>query len=227
MIRSVVADFRRSLALLRRFLTLVHAQLFAVATLSLLCVAPRAVVSAQETAGPSFPLGVHVGIPQGEFAENVAIAGGLGGGALGLIDVDVNTTNAILGANIGLQLGVPGPFPRPYVGALIGFSAFTTSSSVSGSNSADEAFASSTNSSDAAFARTAIAGFYIPVGSRGTVIDLGARYNWNGEEVEYLTPGDITEDINGAIVLNPRRTRADLLTVVIGVSMRPRRMMSK
>ena len=227
--------------------------------LAVLCAAPFAILSAQGTSGRSFPLGLHVGIPQGEFAENVAIAGGLGGGAifpfagvlgfraelgvmiygaetrrvplgggaLGLIDVDVTTTNAILGGNIGLELGVPGPYVRPDIGGLIGFSAFTTSSSVSGSNSADEAFASSTNSSDAAFAKTVIAGLYIPVGSGGTVIDIGARYNWNGEEVEYLTPGDITEDINGDIVLNPRRTRADLLTIVIGVSVRPRRMMSK
>jgi len=221
---------------------------FAVASLFL--AAPLSSLSAQEDYRPSFPLGLHIGLPQGEFAENVNFAGGLGGGvifpfggvlgvraevgfmvygsetrrlplgggALGLIDVDVTTTNAIFGGNIGLQLGVPGPSITPYVGGLIGFSAFTTSSSVSGSNSTDEPFANSTNSADAVFAKTVIAGLYIPVGAGTMTLDLGARYNWNGKEVEYLTPGDITEDAFGNIVLSPRRTRADLLTIVIGIT---------
>lgn len=219
----------------------------------LLGTAPLVALDAQETSGPVFPVALQVGIPQGAFAENVAIAGGasggvilpfagilgfraelgfmiygsetrrvpLGGGALGLINVDVTTTNVIVGPNVGVQLGVPGPYLRPYIGALIGFSLFSTSSSVSGSNSSDEAFASSTNSSDGVFAKTVIAGLYIPWGAEGATIDLGARYNWNGKEVEYLTPGDITEDVGGNIVLNPRRSRADLLTIFIGITMPP------
>ncbi len=206
--------------------------------------------------GVSFPVGLHVGVPQGDFAENVKVAGGLGGGAiwgigpilglragfdfmvygserrrvplgggaLGLIKVDVTTTNAIFGGNIGAQLGTPGPTIRPYLGGMIGFSSFSTTSSVSGSNSADESFASSNNSSDNAFSKIALAGIYIPAGRGSTMIELGARYTWNGKEVSYLTPGDITEDgITGDIILTPRRTRADLLTVVLGVTIRPGR----
>lgn len=208
--------------------------------------------------GISLPVGLHIGVPQGEFAENVKIAGGvgvsglfpiasefgfragldfliygadtrrvpLGGGALGLITVDVNTTNAIVGGNLGFQMGMPGPRPRPYLGGLIGFSAFTTSSSVSGSNSSDEPFASSTNSNDVAFSKIALAGLYIPFAKGRTIVDLGVRYTWNGKEVRYLTPGDITEDVGGDIVINARRSRADLLTVVLGVAIRaggPRR----
>jgi hypothetical protein len=109
----------------------------------------------------------------------------------------------------------------PYLGGVIGFSAFTTTSSVEGSNSADEPFATSTNSSDGAFAKTAIAGLYIPLASGRAMIDLGLRHTWNGRKVRYLTEGDITEDVNGDIVLTPRETRADILTIVVGVTIRP------
>lgn len=201
------------------------------------------------------PVSLNIGVPQGEFAENVRIAGGfsggviwkvggpvalradigvmiygserrrvpLGGGALGLISVDVTTTNAIFGGSIGGQLGVPGPTIMPYVGGMIGFSAFTTTTSVEGSNSTNEPFASSTNSNDGTFAKSAIAGLYIPVGRSGNVhLDLGARHTWNGERVRYLTRGDITEDINGDIVISPRESRADILTFVLGVTIAPK-----
>lgn len=201
----------------------------------------------------AIPVGLHIGLPQGEFSENVNIAGGLGGGllwrvagplalradlgfliygsetrrvplgggALGLINVDVTTTNSIFGGSVGAQLGMPGPTIMPYLGGSIGFSAFTTSSSVRGSNSADEPFASSTNSSDGTFAKTAAAGLYFPFGKGTTVFDLGVRHTWNGENVRYLTPGDITEDANGDVILNPRQTRADFLTIVLGVTFTP------
>jgi hypothetical protein len=201
--------------------------------------------------GFSVPINLQLGIPQGEFAQNVNLAGGfgvggifalnewfgirgqldvqiygserrrvpLGGGALGLITVDVNTTNAIVGGALGFQLGVPGPSVRPYAGAMIGFSSFTTQSSVTGTNSQDTPFASSTNSVDNAFAKIVYGGLYIPVGNSS--FDIGVRHTWNGESVRYLTPGDITEAINGDIVLTPNNTRADLLTVTVGLTLRP------
>jgi hypothetical protein len=203
----------------------------------------------------AIPVGLQLGLPQGEFAENVNFAGGLGGGvlwkvggpvalradigfmiygsetrrvplgdgALGLINVDVTTTNSIFGGSLGGQVGVPGPTVMPYLGGSIGFSAFTTSSSVEGSNSNDEPFASSTNSNDGTFAKTAFAGLYLPFGKGTALVDLGVRHTWNGENVRYLTPGDITEDTNGNVVLTPRQTRADFLTVIIGITFTPGR----
>ena len=200
----------------------------------------------------SVPFALQVGLPQGEFAENVAVAGGLGGGvlwnfggivgfraemgvmvygsdtrrvplgggALGLINVDVTTTNTIFNGGLGLQLGVPGRSVSPYLGGLIGFSSFTTTSSVSGTNSNDEAFASSTNLSDGTFATTVMAGIYLPIGRGKVMLDLGVRHTWNGERVRYLTEGDISEDVNGDVVLSPRETRADLLTITLGVTVR-------
>lgn len=201
----------------------------------------------------SVPINLQLGVPQGEFANNVNLAGGfgvggifglsewfgiraqldvqiygaerrrvpLGGGALGLINVDVTTTNAIVGGALGFQVGLPGPSVRPYAGAMIGFSSFTTSSQVSGTNSQDDPFASSTNSVDNAFAKIVYGGIYFPIGSGNSSFDLGVRHTWNGESVRYLTPGDITEAINGDIVITPNNTRADLLTITVGVTLRP------
>jgi hypothetical protein len=216
-----------------------------------LILAAAAMPLAAGAQGFSIPINLQLGIPQGEFAENVNLAGGfgvggiyafnewfglrgqldvqiygserrrlpLGGGALGLITVDVNTTNAIVGGALGVQLGMPGPGLRPYAGAMIGFSSFTTQSQVSGSNSQDTPFASSTNSVDNALARIVYGGLYIPFGSSS--FDIGVRHTWNGESVRYLTPGDISEDINGNILLTPNNTRADLLTITVGATLRP------
>ncbi|MBK7907435.1 MAG: hypothetical protein IPJ78_12870 [Gemmatimonadetes bacterium] len=221
------------------------------ALLVLLLIAAPALAAQQSTV--AIPVGLQLGIPQGEFAQNVNFAGGvgggvlwkvggpialradlgfliygsetrrvpLGGGALGLINVDVSTTNSIFGGSLGGQIGVPGRTVMPYLGGSVGFSAFTTSSSVRGSNSSDEPFASSTNSNDGTFAKTAFGGLYIPFGEGTTVFDLGVRHTWNGENVRYLTPGDITEDGSGNVILNPRQTRADFLTVFIGITFTP------
>lgn len=146
----------------------------------------------------------------------------LGGGPLGLIRVNVNTTNTIFNGGIGLQAGMPGPTVSPYVGGSIGFASFVTSSSVSGSNQySGDAFASSNNYSDGTFAKTLYGGVYIPVGSKGGAIDLGLRYHFNGE-ARYLTDDDISFDQNNDPVLSPRFSRADLLTIQVGFSFKRR-----
>ncbi len=140
----------------------------------------------------------------------------LGSGALGLVNVDVNTTNNILVGGIGLQMGHPGRALNPYLGGSLGFSYFFTASSVSGAHqSSSEPFASSTNYSDATVAKTMFGGLYIPVGAGGGTIDLGVRYHWNGE-ARYLTDRDIAFDSRNNPVLTPRRTRADLITIQVG-----------
>lgn len=218
----------------------------AVAGLLLASVAP---LSAQG----GIPINLQVGLPQGEFKDNVAVAGGfgfagifpiatefgiragldiqiygnetrrvpLGGGALGLINVDVTTTNAIIGGSIGAQIGLPDDRVKPYIGGMIGFSNFNTNSRVAGSNSDDQPFASSTNLSDNAFSKHVLGGIYFPMRRGSALIDLGVRYTWNGESVRYLTPGDVNEDpVTGDVVLSPNETRADLLTVTLGVTLR-------
>lgn len=227
------------------------------ATLVVLALSVSAgVVTAQDAPSARFgrlavPVYLQLGIPDGDFAENVDVAGGVGGGVLvrltehvgfraelqfmvygsetrrvplgngplGRIDVDVTTTNTIFGGGLGLQAGLPGPTARPYIGGSLGFSNFSTSSSVKGSNSNDEPFASSRNYSDFVFAKHLFGGLYLPIRAGAAVIDLGVRYTWNGREVRYLTEGDIIDDPDGPPIIQPRRTRADLWTVVIGVTL--------
>lgn len=209
---------------------------------------PAASLSAQG----GFVVNGQLGIPQGEFGENVEVAGGFGlglifplasefglrlgfdlqiygndtrrlvipAGPLGNINADVTTTNAIIGLGIGGQLGLPGERPKPYVGGMLGFSNFNTNTSAKGENTDSEPFASNTNASDNAFSKQVLAGMYFPLAGGNILFDLGARYTWNGETVRYLTRGDISEDAFGNVILNFRETRADLLTVTLGVTFR-------
>lgn len=219
------------------------------ALVALLAGSSAASLHAQENSTRfAVPLHLDLGLPQGEFAENVAIAGGFGGGFMftiarhvalraeldfmiygserrtylvnlgpaGIVDVDVTTTNAIIHGGIGAQVGTPGPRTTPYLGAMIGFSNFSTTSSVEGFNNNDEPIEAETNLSDNTVSKSLYAGFYFPTNG-GVSWDLGVRYTWNGESVRYLTRGDIVDDGFGNVVLTPRETRADLLTVRIGL----------
>jgi len=141
----------------------------------------------------------------------------LGGGPLGLIQIDVNTTNSIFAGGLGLQLMAPGPRVRPYANASAGFSYFVTSSSAEGTES-NEAFASSSNYEDGGFAWTAGGGLYIPLYSRRTTVslDLGARWIDNGER-DYLREDGITF-VNNEVQLNPVSSKAQGLQYMLGVT---------
>lgn len=212
-------------------------------------VLPAAPLAAQNG---GFIINGQLGIPQGEFAENVAVAGGFGlgmlfplasefgiragfdlqlygndtrrlvipVGAAGNINADVTTTNAIVGLGIGAQLGLPGERAKPYVGGMLGFSNFNTNTSASGEESDSSPFASNTNASDNVLSKQAMAGMYFPLAQGSILFDLGARYTWNGKSVRYLTPGDISEDAFGNVILNIRESPADILTVTMGVTIR-------
>lgn len=230
-------------------LRFVARQLALVALVALVAPLPSAAQQAQESSTRfAVPLHLDLGLPQGEFAENVQIAGGFGGGFMiaiarhvalraeldfmiygserrtyevnlgpaGIIDVDVTTTNAIVHGGIGAQVGTPGPRPTPYFGGMIGFSNFSTTSSVQGFDTNDDEIDARTNLSDNALSKSLYAGFYFP--TNGMISwDLGVRYTWNGETVRYLTRGDIEDDGFGGVTLNPRETRADLLSIRLGI----------
>lgn len=212
-------------------------------------VLPAAPLTAQEG---GFSLNAQVGIPQGEFAKNVAAAGGFGfglvfpvasefgiragfdlqvygirtrrlvipAGPAGSFNAEIKTTNAIVGASIGAQIGLPSERAKPYLGGLLGFSNFNTRSSASGEDSDAEPFASNINASDYVFSKHAIAGIYYPLADGNVLFDLGARYTWNGESARYLTRGDISEDAFGNVLFNVRESPADLFTVTLGVTIR-------
>lgn len=132
--------------------------------------------------------------------------------------LELTTTNSIGYLNIGPQLMLPDGPVRPYVNAAIGGSYFGTSSSVSGTDANEDDFASTTNFDDITFAWTGGGGILISL-SRGrtpVLLDLGMRYHGNGE-AEYLKKGDITDNPDGTLTINPTRSEANLLTFKLGV----------
>lgn len=140
----------------------------------------------------------------------------LGGGPLGLINVDVTTTNNIVVGGVGLQAVTPGRTLRPYANVSAGFSYFFTGSSVAGTDQ-DSPFASSTNYSDGGLAWSAGGGFYIPLtqGSTPVQLDLGVRWLDNGSR-EYLRPDGITF-VGNTVRLDPVRTDAPAVQFHLGV----------
>lgn len=135
------------------------------------------------------------------------------------VTVRLTTDNNIFFGSIGPQLMVPEGVLRPYVNAGAGVSYFATTSSVRGTSSGSDAFASTTNFDDATLAWFGGGGLYIPlsIASRPVLIDLAARYTGNGE-VEYLRKGGIEDHPDGSITLHPTRSQANLVVYQIGVS---------
>jgi hypothetical protein len=151
----------------------------------------------------------------GHESFRVPLSGTIGGRIL----VDLETSNNILWMGFGPQLTAPSGPLRPYASASVGFSYFFTESSVEGSNSNNEPFASTTNYSDGAFRYGFGWGLLIPFQTRTSewAIDLGAIYHGNGQ-VRYLREGGIEDLPDGTIVLHPIQSDANLLTYRLGFS---------
>ncbi len=132
-----------------------------------------------------------------------------------LIDVDVTTQNTIASIIIGPQLSAPSGTVRPYVNAGLGFSYFSTESSVSGSSDT-EPFASTTNFDDFTFALVSGGGVWIRL-SRTVFLDLSGRYLRNGR-VRYLREGSIIEATDGSISFTPIESETNMLLIQVGVS---------
>ena len=135
-----------------------------------------------------------------------------------LVQLDLTTTNSIGFGSIGPQLMLPTGRVRPYANAGVGFGYFFTQSSVSGTAD-DEDFARTTNHDDATWAWSGGGGilFQLSNGRTPVALDIGTRYNSNGS-VEYLKEGDISENPDGSVAINPTRSEANLFTINLGVS---------
>jgi len=141
-----------------------------------------------------------------------------GGGRVGL---DVTTTNDVAWLGVGPQLMAPRGLVRPYVNGTVGVSYFATMSSVSGRDDLNASFAHDTNLDDAHFSWSGGAGLLVPVwrSTRSLVfMDLGAQYHDNGRNVRYLRQGGIRDLPDGGLQLDVIRSRADLITWHLGVS---------
>lgn len=137
-----------------------------------------------------------------------------------LVEVDITTSNNLAYAAVGPQLMVPvGPI-RPYVAGQVGWTFLWTDSRIEGSNNQNEPFASTRNFSDNTFSYGGVGGVLVPLvqNARNPVaLDLGVRYLRNGS-VEYLRKGDIIINPGTQPTFNVQRSRADLLTYHIGIS---------
>ena len=57
----------------------------------------------------------------------------------------------------------------------------------------------------------------IPFGKSLGALNLGAKYFYGGQAT-YLREGDITDNPDGSITLNPRSSKTDLVLWQVGVS---------
>ena len=135
----------------------------------------------------------------------------------GRVALDIETTNNMFWGSIGPQITVPVGPVQPYVNAAIGFSELVTSTSLRGSDSEYE-YASTNNADDATSAYTFGGGLYVPFGTQKSwKLHVGARYFYGGE-AEYLTEGDIVDNDDGSVTLQPRFSKTDQVTWQVGVS---------
>ena len=133
------------------------------------------------------------------------------------VNVKVSTSNNIAMLGIGPQLSVPSGPLRPYVYATIGFGYFFTESSVKGSDSSNQPFASSTNFDDTTPARTIGGGLIIPI-AHPVSLDLGAEYRRH-RDARYLAAGDVIDNPGGGgVTLRVRKSDADLMVYRLGVT---------
>lgn len=141
------------------------------------------------------------------------------------VTVEVETSNNILLFHALARLqGNRGVF-RPYLDGLIGMHYFFTETKVRDDDDfTEEPIASSTNQEDVALSYGAGGGVMLLVHQKKQVegsklhevlIDFRVRYSFGGEAT-YLKRGSITRE-NGAVSIDPLRSRTDLLTYQLGV----------
>ena len=133
------------------------------------------------------------------------------------VDVRQTTSNMIAFVHAGPQFTWTRGVLRPYIAPSAGLTYIATMTSLNGGG--EESFASNTHQKDANLSVGATGGVYLSV-LRGRVpvaLDLSTRYMHNGT-ASYLIEGSIQDNPDGSISFDPIRSRANMLTFHIGVS---------
>lgn len=141
-------------------------------------------------------------------------------GSGNLVRLDLKTSSSIFTMVGGPQLLGPTGVFRPYVSALGGFSYFSTTTSVEGSDDSEDDFARTTNSSDASLAYGGSVGAYLRVyqSPKSDVrLELGARY-LRHDNAKYLNDKQVEDGFNNNRDPIPLRGRADFVTYYIGIN---------
>ena len=141
----------------------------------------------------------------------------------GLFELESVTKSGVLTLGAGPQLMAPSGNIRPYVAGTIGFSRFSTETSInvpaSQSNSGtSEQLDQQTVSSDFIMSLTGTAGIAFHLGFLGNSAmgDLGVRYHHNGL-ARYVSSDGVQYDGNGNATVTPTTSEANFLTYRIGV----------
>ncbi len=136
--------------------------------------------------------------------------------------VEVETTNGMATLGLGPQFVAPRGSIRPYATAFLGFSYFSTDSTVR----ADGEFfpvAQATNYDDTVFAYGGGVGILVPLGagkSGGWALDLGARFVAGGQ-VRYLAEGELTSVRAAGASFIARRTESNRFEFHLGLTVIP------
>jgi hypothetical protein len=134
----------------------------------------------------------------------------------GRVSLDLETDNRIGFGSLGVQLQNPDGWFRPYANAAVAATYFWTESSIK-DNDNSETIASTTNFDDWSRAWIFGGGVMIPFGRSIGALNLGARYHY-GARARYLREGDITDNADGSININPRESKTDLVLWQVGVT---------
>lgn len=131
------------------------------------------------------------------------------------IEVDVTTTNNIFSLGVGPELSIPLGAFRLYGHGIVGVSRFSTLSALGGGIlfdlvAADEHFG------DAGFFWSGGGGIHLSI-RKHSALDFGVAYQGHGRR-EYLTEGGITDNPDGSLDFDVKRSAADLFTIRIGFS---------
>lgn len=134
------------------------------------------------------------------------------------VPVDVTTMNNIAFVGAGPILMLPDGPIRPYVGGQAGWTFIWTESSIEDRDDRRTVL-DAQNLSDNVFSYGALGGLVLPISAGRTplALDVGARWLRNGD-VRYLRKGDIVDHPTGPPTLHIQRSRADLVTYYVGVS---------
>jgi hypothetical protein len=128
------------------------------------------------------------------------------------------TTNDIAFAGIGPELALPLRKARPYVNAFMGYSYFSTSSSVQHPWDFDpEEETDLMVDSTVSWGLGGGIDLNLSRGRTPVDLNLGIRYHGNGT-VEYLTERDLVDNPDGSITLYPTVSEANLMSYHFGVS---------
>lgn len=131
------------------------------------------------------------------------------------VAVNVTTANGILTFAAGPQFSVPlGPL-RTYGYGLVGVSRFATVSGLGGGILPD-VVAADENFGDAGLVWSGGVGVQLPVHKR-TTVDVGVAYQGHGRR-NYLVKGGVTDNPDGSLAFDVKRSTADLYAIRVGVT---------